>query len=156
MCLERCEKEVREQVTLYLQQTPHTTQQPLLLLLHYQGLRMQQKDVTKRQSDTTLIVDHMKTESKQMVMDHHQNHEEIKAVKRRRESTSLDEEILDVNKLFNSLNDSCKLVKKIKESNVFIDDEDSKMVKDILEDMLNVWTAGESKVVVTSNGFTAT
>lgn len=141
MCLAGCGKETRERVTLYLQQTPHPTNQTPVSLLHYQSVRMQQKDPPKRQQDVILIVDHMKTEK---LKAHCQNPEEVKAVKRRRESTSSDEEIVDVNGLLNSLKESCNLVKKMKGSGVLIDNEKSVMVKDILKNMLDIWTTGES------------
>lgn len=84
----------------------------------------------------------MKTESQQMSSVQTQYHEEVQAVKRRRESISL-EEIPDVNRLLNSLNESHNLVKKFKENNAFIDNKNSKTVKEILEKMLNVWAAGD-------------
>ncbi|XP_063870708.1 FIGNL1-interacting regulator of recombination and mitosis-like [Scylla paramamosain] len=140
MCLAGCGKETRERVTLYLQQTPHPTNQTPFSLLHYQSIRMQQKDLQKKQDDVILIMDQMKTEK---LKAHCQNHEEVKAVKRRRESISPDEKILDINRLLDSLKESCNLVKRMKGSNVFIANENSKMVKDILENMLIIWTTGE-------------
>lgn len=144
-CLEGCGQEVRKQVTLYLQEIPHPSRQPLLSLLQYQGIKMHQKDLPQIQNVTILITDQMETESQQVLSVQSQNHEEVKAVKRRRESISLDEEIPDVNRLLDSLNESCNLVKRFKESNVCIDDKNSKTIKDILEKMLNVWGSSEQK-----------
>lgn len=146
MCLEGCGREVREQVTLYLQQTPHSTHQPLLSLLEYQCAKMKQECTSQQQNDVILIAQHMKSESQQMPSIHQECNEEFSASKRRRENMSLDEEISDVKVLLNSLGRSYFLVKRIKENAVFVDGEDSKKVKTIIERMLHVWDVGEPAV----------
>ncbi|XP_050724069.1 uncharacterized protein C1orf112-like isoform X2 [Eriocheir sinensis] len=147
MCLEGCGGEVREQVTLYLQQTPHSTEQPLLSLLEYQGDKMK-KDCTSQQKNDAILIDQMmKLESQQTTSNHHDHHEEFSASKRRRETVSRNGEISDVNILLDSLNRSYSLVKKIKENAVFVDGEDSKKVKTIIERMQHAWDTDESAVV---------
>lgn len=146
MCLERCGKEVREQVTLYLQQTPHSAHQPLLLLLEGQVLKVKQECTSQQQKDVILIAQHMKSESQQMPSTHHEHHEEISSFKRRRESMSHDEESADLNMLISSLSRSFFLVRKIKENSVFVDDEESIKIKAIIEGMLHIWDTGEPTV----------
>lgn len=143
MCLEGCGREVREQVKLYLQQTPHSIHKPLLSLLEYQGAKMNHECTSQQQKDAILIGHLIKSETQQMPGIHHEHHEDSSASKRRRESMSLDEEISDVKMLLNSLSRSYFLIKKIKENAVFVDDEDSKNVKTILERILHAWDIGE-------------
>lgn len=145
MCLEGCGREVQEQVTLYLQQTPHSTHQSLLSLLEYQRGKMKQ-DCTPQQQNVVLIEHLMKSESQQVTSIHHDHHEEFSASKRLRESESPNKEISDVNVLLNSLSKSFSLVKKIKENAVFVDGEDSEKVKIIIEKILHAWDSGETAV----------
>lgn len=139
MCLEGCGREVREQVTLYLQQTPHSTQQPLLSLLEYQEDKMKQDSTSQPQNYPILIDQMMKLESQQTTSDHYDHHKEFSACKRLREDVPQDGEVSDVNVLLDSLSRSYSLVKKIKENAVFVDGGDSKKVKTIIEKMLHAW-----------------
>lgn len=135
MCLKGCGKELQERVTLYLQQTYHSTQQPLLSLLEYQDAKMKQDCISREQKDTVSIAEQMKSE----IQEDSSNQEFNSATKRRRETMSPDEEVSDVNMLLNSLSKSYFLVKKIKESDVSVDDKDSKKVKTTIERMLLDW-----------------
>lgn len=144
VCLGRCEKELREKVTSYLQQKPCVLPegQTVLLLLKQQNISSSSKDILQIQNGFKSLKDTISLETLSVhIKDLPQDmlDQEQKPSKRLREDEKFStEKIPDIKALLDSLHNSHSILKKINH-NLCVGERERDTVRSILQDMIYTW-----------------